>query len=672
MKNSKKRGFTIVELVIVIAVIAILAGVLIPTFVSIINKANVSSDTALVRGINEALAIEGVTEKPVTMHDALRNASTYGYTIEKLTPRSSGDIVWNSETNHFALVDKDGNTVYSVNGETITKNPAVWKIAHSNAEISSEYSNYLAYAPSGTFTSSTGVDVGENTNVAVSYSSEATQTVTIRTNGGALTVNGSNSVVYHYGLAATVVVEKVHTNSYHEYGYVTDYLEAKVGHVAIESGASVSILAINGAATVDQNSGSELFKVVPVTGTTIDTAKVKVQPSVTIETKQISAEELANTKYGGGQGTQAAPYEFYTASHLVAFAKDVNAGVFTNYVYGKLCKDINVGGMGWDPIGNGKQPFYGSFDGQNHIISGLTNNGFTPSEKLWGITTTAKNIGVPYGFFGVVGLLTNDTTAQEIVLKNVKFENVNIVSGDTNMMGTLLGADVAAAKIGDSYVNKEYTGNVTIENVTTDGSISVTNETTVGGIVGKLYTKGAAKVANCVNSCAIKATERGKYAGIVGYTSAAITIDNCKNSGKITVTSSVAKNSFVAGIATIGANSSIVVKNCDNAAKLETKGLVAHILQHAGLHAAKIEVTKCTASAGILYYDAAIIDYQKNENGNTNWSTKVKDTNGKYVVRIIDAARYDYSDSTGEYVAGTNAVFTYDKNASPRSKWTAK
>ena len=32
MKNTKKRGFPIVELVIVIAVIAILASVLIPTF----------------------------------------------------------------------------------------------------------------------------------------------------------------------------------------------------------------------------------------------------------------------------------------------------------------------------------------------------------------------------------------------------------------------------------------------------------------------------------------------------------------------------------------------------------------------------------------------------------------------------------------------------------------
>lgn len=44
MKNTKKRGFTIVELVIVIAVIAILASVLIPTFSNVVKKAKESAD----------------------------------------------------------------------------------------------------------------------------------------------------------------------------------------------------------------------------------------------------------------------------------------------------------------------------------------------------------------------------------------------------------------------------------------------------------------------------------------------------------------------------------------------------------------------------------------------------------------------------------------------------
>ena len=51
MKNTNKKGFTIVELVIVIAVIAILAAVLIPTFAGILHKADVSNDTQLVKNL---------------------------------------------------------------------------------------------------------------------------------------------------------------------------------------------------------------------------------------------------------------------------------------------------------------------------------------------------------------------------------------------------------------------------------------------------------------------------------------------------------------------------------------------------------------------------------------------------------------------------------------------
>ncbi len=43
MKKTNKKGFTIVELVIVIAVIAILAAVLIPTFTNVVEKANQSA-----------------------------------------------------------------------------------------------------------------------------------------------------------------------------------------------------------------------------------------------------------------------------------------------------------------------------------------------------------------------------------------------------------------------------------------------------------------------------------------------------------------------------------------------------------------------------------------------------------------------------------------------------
>ena len=54
MKKSKK-GFTIVELVIVIAVIGILAAVLIPTFTSVIDNANRSAAQSNIKNASTTL-----------------------------------------------------------------------------------------------------------------------------------------------------------------------------------------------------------------------------------------------------------------------------------------------------------------------------------------------------------------------------------------------------------------------------------------------------------------------------------------------------------------------------------------------------------------------------------------------------------------------------------------
>lgn len=61
MKN-KKKGFTLVELVIVIAVIAILAAVLIPTFSSVIKNANNSADLQLVNNLNIVASTHSISD----------------------------------------------------------------------------------------------------------------------------------------------------------------------------------------------------------------------------------------------------------------------------------------------------------------------------------------------------------------------------------------------------------------------------------------------------------------------------------------------------------------------------------------------------------------------------------------------------------------------------------
>ena len=93
MKRFRQRkAFTIVEMVIVIAVIAILATVLVPTFGGIIQKANHSADTQFAASLNVQLAMWQVDHGQIQNESDLRKAidEYYGYGFySELSPKSA-------------------------------------------------------------------------------------------------------------------------------------------------------------------------------------------------------------------------------------------------------------------------------------------------------------------------------------------------------------------------------------------------------------------------------------------------------------------------------------------------------------------------------------------------------------------------------------------------------
>lgn len=123
-KRRDRKAFTIVELVIVIAVIGILATVLVPTFGDVIQKANQAKDIQTVKNMNTALSLYSSTmwDQPVGnaliqgIDDVMAALAQAGFdTAKELTPvckdhifywyKTTGQIVYvNERASAFRLV----------------------------------------------------------------------------------------------------------------------------------------------------------------------------------------------------------------------------------------------------------------------------------------------------------------------------------------------------------------------------------------------------------------------------------------------------------------------------------------------------------------------------------------------------------------------------------------
>ena len=306
MKKSLKKGFTIVELVIVIAVIGILAAVLIPTFSGLINESHLKADSFMVRNINERLEMEeSLHGKNETMYEALLDAQKAGYIVANINAQSKGnELVWDQSLDRFALISTADGSVIAGEVKNPNKKINLWKI--KSEYEAGEYSIYLKdgyHGDASIENVSTGLDVGENTNISnISYvGGESKQSVVIRTNSAytSLTINAPLDTVNHYDTLGALNIIESATASYHENGKVA-FAEIAKGRIVLESGSEIAQIHINanasktgfGEVIIADNGTQELPSIITRDEVTVTTATlvVKVESNGSSESVYVYAD----------------------------------------------------------------------------------------------------------------------------------------------------------------------------------------------------------------------------------------------------------------------------------------------------------------------------------------------------------------------------------------------
>lgn len=511
MKASKKRGFTIIELVIVIAVIAILAAVLIPTFANIIQKANVANDVALARNMNTILiADEATNGRSTDMYDVLIALEQGGFKLENLNPRADGNVfAWDKANNQIVYLDKNNLDKPIFQAKEIGDNKGDLYITTRKAEVFADYPGYSYYFASnieGNITLKEGscLDTGEfaltgNVSVVTKKDVEIHGTI-----NGTITVDSTSGKITNYSVVKNVVIVNTAPTSYHERGHVVEAMEIQnslTGKVVLENDAYVDKL------TNNKTSGK---------GTVENKGYVKAVDG--------SDKETVKPTTGTGYVLEIGTYD-----QLVNFRNKVNAGASYSGMTVKLTADIDISERAWTPIGavyrrdiNAKSSvFQGTFDGQGHKITGLTNTGFKISSVFSGGNDTTPE-GYKEYVFGLFGSVYN-ATIKDIVMANV---NVDLACDEKEkVVGDSVGAILGYAA-GDQ---------VTIEGCEVISG-SIVGYDAVAGIVGRSYSVKIT-ISNCENAATVTAIRRAS--GILGFISKdtidvkEVSITNCKNSGNV-------------------------------------------------------------------------------------------------------------------------------------------
>lgn len=116
-KMKNKKGFTLMEMLIVVAIIAILIAIAIPTFASSLNKARVATDEANIRSGYASVMTDVLTDENYSVEGGTAVKATYKLNKDGSVTKIAGDTT--TAANPYSTVGKNDNTATAVAGVTV-------------------------------------------------------------------------------------------------------------------------------------------------------------------------------------------------------------------------------------------------------------------------------------------------------------------------------------------------------------------------------------------------------------------------------------------------------------------------------------------------------------------------------------------------------------------------
>ena len=118
-KMKNKKGFTLMEMLIVVAIIAILVAIAIPTFASSLNKARVATDEANIRSGYASVMTDVLTDENYSVEGGTAVTATYKLNKDGSVTKITDKVT--DAADPYTTVGKNDNADTAVAGNKVGK-----------------------------------------------------------------------------------------------------------------------------------------------------------------------------------------------------------------------------------------------------------------------------------------------------------------------------------------------------------------------------------------------------------------------------------------------------------------------------------------------------------------------------------------------------------------------